>query len=76
MTPSTELETIAARIAHVAPEQSHRLRSLAIEVRKLERFADEIVSEAHEDERLSRGLRPVREIIEPIVRVVNQGEEP
>lgn len=69
MTIHAQLLAIAAKI----PEPlATELRKIAIEVHRLERFADEIVSEAREDE-LARAhsVMPGQPPLVPLITVLN-----
>lgn len=67
MTPSDELREIANTLILRAPDAYERLHRLAREVRRLERFADEIVANARQDEILARGPRPIVEFTDPLL---------
>lgn len=67
MTPSDELIKIANTLILVDPDAFERLHRIARDVRKLERFADEIVANARQDEILASGLRPIVEFTDPLL---------
>lgn len=65
---SDRLVALSGELGHMVSSEVHAgLRDMALEARRLERFADEIVSEAQEDERISRGLHPLGEDVTTIV---------
>lgn len=71
---SEQIQAISGELVMVSASHCEQLALLAIEVRALEQrarrlevFADEIVAEAQEDERISRGFHPVVEDVTPII---------
>ncbi len=64
---SDRLNDIAARWGMIDASACRELSDIARGVRRLERFADEVVADARADELLEHGLRPVSEVVEPLV---------